>query len=249
MANLINYADRMEIDRVCLYKDTSMAEDPAPAELREHNDTMLRLLEGWHDRAFGYVYVNPNHVEVSLAEIDRCVRDGPLVGVKLFTAAKATDPRVDPIIERAAELDALIFQHSWFKVGGSPPRPGGGNRSGESTPVDVAILAERHPDVPIICGHAGADWELGLAAVRGHDNIYVGMAGYDPTAGMTEAAVQELGAKRVLYSSDASGRSFASQVAKVKGAAIPEEAKRLILGENLRRLLRPMLEAKGIEIE
>ena len=58
-------------------------------------------------------------------------------------------------------------------------------------------------------------------------------------------AVRKLGAERVIYGSDVGGRCFASQVAKVIGAEIPDSAKRLILGGNLRRLLTPILEAKG----
>jgi hypothetical protein len=60
--------------------------------------------------------------------------------------------------------------------------------------------------------------------------------------------VRELGAERVLYGSDAGGRSFASQLAKVLGAKIPESAKRLILGENLKRLLAPILKVKGVKL-
>ena len=60
-------------------------------------------------------------------------------------------------------------------------------------------------------------------------------------------AVRELGAERVIYGSDVGGRSFASQVAKVIGAEIPDSAKELILGGNLRRLLRPMLRSKGVK--
>jgi len=61
-------------------------------------------------------------------------------------------------------------------------------------------------------------------------------------------AVRELGAERVIYGSDAGGRSFASQLAKVTGAEIPEATRRLILGENLRRLLSPILKAKGHQV-
>jgi predicted TIM-barrel fold metal-dependent hydrolase len=61
-------------------------------------------------------------------------------------------------------------------------------------------------------------------------------------------AVRELGAERVIYGSDAGGRSFASQLAKVMGAEIPEAARQLILGENLRRLLAPILKAKGHQV-
>jgi predicted TIM-barrel fold metal-dependent hydrolase len=60
-------------------------------------------------------------------------------------------------------------------------------------------------------------------------------------------AVRELGAERVVYGSDVPGRGFASQLAKVQGADVPDAAKRLILGENLRRILTPILRAKGIK--
>jgi predicted TIM-barrel fold metal-dependent hydrolase len=65
---------------------------------------------------------------------------------------------------------------------------------------------------------------------------------------MTEMAVRELGPERVLFGSDAPGRSFASQLAKVYGAEIPDDAKRLILGANLKRLLTPILIDKGIKL-
>ena len=51
----------------------------------------------------------------------------------------------------------------------------------------------------------------------------------------------------MIYGSDVSGRSFASQLAKVRGADIPEAAKKLILKENLKRLLSPILRRKGIK--
>jgi predicted TIM-barrel fold metal-dependent hydrolase len=58
-------------------------------------------------------------------------------------------------------------------------------------------------------------------------------------------AVRELGAERVVYGSDAAGRSFASQLAKVFGAVVPEAAKELIFAGNLKRLLAPILRDKG----
>ena len=97
-----------------------------------------------------------------------------------------------------------------------------------------------------ICGHTGGTWELGVRAVRAQENILVDLAGSDPTNGITEMAVRELGAERVIYGSDAGGRSFASQLAKVYGARIPEEAKQRIFRDNLRELLLPILEDKGV---
>ena len=153
---------------------------------------------------------------------------------KLWVAAHADAPQLDPIVERATELKAVIFQHTWIKITG--------NLAGESTPMDLVALAKRHPTAKIICGHTGGDWEQGIRAVRAQPNISVDLGGGDPVAGITEMAVRELGPERVLYGSDAPGRSFASQLAKVHGAEIPDEAKRLILAANLKRLLTPILD-------
>lgn len=65
-------------------------------------------------------------------------------------------------------------------------------------------------------------------------------------AGLVEMAVRELGAERVIYGSDAGGRSFATQLAKVYGAEISDADKKLILGGNLRRMLAPILRRKGV---
>jgi predicted TIM-barrel fold metal-dependent hydrolase len=240
MANLMRFADRMGIDRVVIYMGFPWATDPSPDDLRSQNDQVLQALSHWHDRAFGFAYVSTKHVEASLAELDRCVRNGPMVGIKLWVAQRCSDPAIDPLITRCAELKAANFQHTWHKVNGNLP--------GESTADDMAVLATRHPATPLICGHTGGDWELGIRAIRDHANVSVDLGGSDPTAGMVEMAVRELGAERVIYGSDAGGRSFASQLAKVRSADIPEDAKALILGGNLKRMLTPILQAKGVRV-
>ncbi len=240
MVQLIKYADRMGISRLCVFMGMNWSFDPTPQDFRKQNDEALQALSHWHHRAFGFVYVNPKHVKESLAEIDRCIRDGPMVGIKLWVALRANNTELDPIIERAIELKAVVFQHTWIKITGNLP--------GESTPMDLAALAARHPRATIICGHAGGDWEQGIRAVRAQKHVAVDLGGGDPAAGVTEMAVRELGAERVIYGSDAGGRSFASQLAKVQGADISDEAKRLILGANLKRLLEPILKAKGVRL-
>jgi len=239
IAELLKYADRQGVDRLVVCMGLSFVADPSPERFRRDNDEVLRAISHSHGRAFGFVYLNPKYEEESLKELDRCVRDGPMVGVKLWIAIPCNDKRLDPIVRRAAELKAPILQHTWFKVTGNLP--------GESTPDHLAELAVRHPEATFIAGHTGGDWELGIRAIRAAKNIVADTSGGDPTTGVVEMAVRELGPERVLYGSDASGRSFASQLAKVYGADIPEPARRLILGENLRRILRPILAAKGVE--
>jgi predicted TIM-barrel fold metal-dependent hydrolase len=164
-----------------------------------------------------------------------------MVGVKLWEGTRCNAPQLDPIIDRAAELKAVIFQHTWFNLDGS-------QLYGESTPSDLAELAQRHPGVPLICGHTGGStWEWGIRAIRANPLIYADLAGSDPIAGFVEMAVREMGADRIIYGSDAGGRSLASQLAKVYGARLSDHDRKLILSGNLRRLLTPILTAKGIK--
>ena len=88
MAELVRYADRMGIARLVVFMGMRFAQDPSADDLRRQNDEVLEALAHWHDRAFGFVYLSPRHVATSLAELDRCVRDGPMVGVKLWVAGR-----------------------------------------------------------------------------------------------------------------------------------------------------------------
>ncbi len=239
IAQLMVYADRMNVDRLVFFMGWPWSTNPDPDEFRRQNDQVIQALTHWQDRAFGFAYLNPMYVEESLAEIDRCIANGPLVGIKLWVSRRCRDEEVDEIINKTAELKGVIYQHTWLKVSG--------NRETESTPEDLAKLASRHPGVPLICGHTGGDWERGIRAIQNHPNVSIGIGGSDPTAGFVEMAVRELGAERILYGSDIGGRSFSSQLAKVFGAEIPEAAKHLILGQNLKTMMTPILKSKGIQ--
>jgi predicted TIM-barrel fold metal-dependent hydrolase len=238
MELLIRFADRLGVERLLLSQGYSADRHPTPQQLREENDRVLRALRRFPDRAFGSVYLSPAYPDFSLQEFDRCVRDGPMVGIGELEADKRCNvPEMDPIVERAAAMKVPVLQHTWLKAGGNDP--------GESTPYDLVELAERYPQVQFICAHTGGDWERGIRIIRATKNVSAEMAGFDPTSGAVEMAVRELGAECVVYGSDVGGRSFASQLAKVMGADIADSAKRLILGGNLRRMLTPTLQAKG----
>jgi uncharacterized protein len=237
---LIAIADRVGVEKLCVHLGRHLGgENPPPEHFRGDNDFVLEAFRHAKGRVLGYVYLNPNYLDVSLQEFDRCVKDGPMVGVKLWVAKRCSAPELDPIVARAAKHQAVIYQHTWLKTGGNQP--------GESTPYDVVELARRHPGVRILCGHSGGNWEQGIRIIRSTPSILLEIAGSDPTSGFVEMAVRELGADRIVFGSDVAGRSFGSQLAKVTGAAIPESAKRLILRENLRGLLGPILKAKGLE--
>jgi predicted TIM-barrel fold metal-dependent hydrolase len=238
MEVVIRCADRFGIERLVLSQGFSTSLHPTEDLLREENDRVMRAVRRFPDRAYGSVYLSPSFPDFSLREFDRCVRDGPMVAIgELEIDKRCNVPEMDAIVERAVSLKAPILQHTWLKLDGNEP--------GESTPADLVELAKRHPEANFICAHTGGDWERGIRMIRDSPNISAEVAGFDPTAGVVEMAVRELGPERVVYGSDVGGRSFASQLAKVLGADIQDSAKELVLGGNLRRLFTPILRAKG----
>jgi predicted TIM-barrel fold metal-dependent hydrolase len=229
---LIQSARINNIDRLCVSSlgDRGYTNYPSPEEFTSANTHILEIMRVFPQEILGFCYVNPQHSDASLAELDRCIVDGEMAGIKLWVACKASDNLVDPIAEKAIELGAPILQHAWYKITGNLPD--------ESTPADVAELARRFADVTIIMAHMHGAGYRGILDIAPYPNILVDTSGGDPESTVVEFAVRELGAERIVFGSDAPGRSFGIQLGKVLGADISDKAKELILHGNMERILK-----------
>ena len=238
-AFLVKCMDRVGVERIIISQGYCDYKTPAPVEqVRLENERTMRAAKAFPDRIYGSVFISPALLDFSMKELDRCVRDGPMVMIGEIEAdVRCNVSEMDPIAEWAVAHEAVILQHEWLNARGNGP--------GESFTYDVVDLAKRHPKLQIVAAHLGGNWELGIRYMRRTHNVYAGLAGFDPGSGVVEMAVRELGAERVIFGSDVGGRSFSSQIAKVLSADVPDSAKELILGGNLRRLLTPMLKKKG----
>jgi predicted TIM-barrel fold metal-dependent hydrolase len=227
------------VERFCAYfhvgLGTVVTKASSPDQGREE---IVAALDRWRDRLLGVIHLNANDVPASLAALDVWSKDRRIVGVCFKSSTPGclvcTHPNFDPLVERCSELGLMIMQHTWFKAGGK-------DDPGESTPAELAILARRHPRITFISAHAGGDWERGIRAVRNCGNVLVETSGFSPTAGFIEMAVRDLGAGRIVFGGHFMSRSVGTEFGKIIGAEVSEEARRLIFGGNLRRLLAPRL--------
>ncbi|MCB1093510.1 MAG: amidohydrolase family protein [Verrucomicrobiae bacterium] len=233
-----------QFEKLCHFAHVGIGTTTDPAletRLRAQPDLILKPLEHWPDKLLGMIQLNANDVPASLDALNRWLRDGPMLGVYFPGggpgALPCSHPNFLPLVERIAELKGVIMQHTWFVTGGKPG-------PGISTPSELADLAAKFPDQAFLCAHAGGEWERGIRAVRDSPNILVETSGFDATAGFIEMAVRELGAERVVFGSHLPTRSLGTELGKVIGAEIGEPEKRLILGENYRRLLEPVMAAR-----
>jgi uncharacterized protein len=237
VADLIRVGGRLGITKFTIAMGlTPHLKSPKPAEFRQKNDDMMAALDAFPNQTIGLVFINPLHLPESLAEIDRCMKHPRVIGLKLWIACRCNDPRLDPIVERANRHHATIHQHVWDKT---TPKT-----DGESLPEDLAELAARHRKTQFIAMHSGGNWERGIRALRGSPNVSAELSGSEPVAGYIDMAVRELGDQRIIWGSDAPGRSFASQLAKVYEAELSTTARRRILAGNYRRQVERALAHK-----
>lgn len=244
---MMRFADRLGIERLITLDIGGNRTDPLASSPFEA--VQRRVLEEQKDRVSGMVRIEPSDPDRSCRKMEEWIRNGPCVGIKYAGFNQAgipcSHPNNDAIIRLARELGALIYIHTWMKIGGQPRRPGGGNLPGESTPADVVALAQRFLDVNFICGHSGGDWELGARAVRTQRNVFFEFAGSDPHSGEVDHAVRELGAERIVWGGHGPSRSYATELSKVLDADLTDAQRALIFGGNARRLAEPIFRRKG----
>ena len=126
----------------------------------------------------------------------RWIRNGPCVGIKYRTMIGWDPHAAIPDNDRRSsawlrDLNAIIYIHSWLRseaIRGDRGR----NGAGEATPMDVVQLAQRFPEVPIICGHSGGGLGTGHPRRPPQKNVYLEFAGSDPHSGAVDLAVKEL---------------------------------------------------------
>lgn len=245
------YVRRMGIERSISLEvggtlDKPLTPSPYEAEI-------LAIVERDKAHLSGITPIHPGFPDESCAKMEKLIRKGPCIGIKYVggnsTGTTCDHPNNDAIIRLAADLNATIYIHTWLKAGGTPNLPGRNNLPGENTPMHVATLAQRFPNVQMICGHSGGDWELGVRAIRPHKNVFLEFAGSDPHSGMVEYAIRQLGVDRLVWGGHGPSRSYATEVGKVLDADISRADRMKIFGGNFRKYAAAIFRKKGLKIE
>ena len=218
---LIGIADEVGFDRLFVTHVTSLFYD-----MREGNDLLGRDLTRYCDRLIGYVTI-PNH-RLGMAaceEIRRCVETYGMRGVKMYSHPESsiTESASTAILETAADLKLPVLGHF--------------------TSAECDVLMTRVPQALIVMAHAAGqpyaqgNWHLAVEVAARHPNLYLDTATSQIDNGMIEHMVRHIGPERILFGTDTPLLDPWVQRAKIEGANLNEEAKSLILGGNMQRLL------------
>ena len=197
---------------------------------RTGNDETLAFVNRHPDRFVGFAYVSPLLPDLVVPELERAVDELGLRAIKLYppyTPYPLNHPAWDRVYGFANERGLTILSHT------GPGAP--------SEPRHLGEAAPRFPNANFVAGHAGNSEPYRSQAIKvAQDcpNVYLETCSTFRTPGVIEELVDRAGPDRVLFGSDTPLMDPRPQIGKIITAAIDGEAKRLVLGENARRLLK-----------
>ncbi len=219
--DLLAAADACGVDRLFVTELNALFYN-----MSEGNDALGAILKRYPDRLIGYVSVpTPRLGRRAVDEVHRCYETYGMRGLKIYSHPEASiaEPGTVPLLEAAAQYGMPILAHT--------------------TPAECDYLMERVPQCRLLMAHMGGhpyafgDWHRAIAVAAKHPNLLLDTASSQIDNGMLERAVAEVGPEKILYGSDMPLLDPHTQKAKVTGAEISDEARRLILGGNVERLL------------
>ncbi|MFA6714076.1 MAG: amidohydrolase family protein [Victivallaceae bacterium] len=231
MENLLEAAERVGINRLCVSTPLNTP-CPKPDEFRKCNDIVFEAMKKT-DKFIGFCFVNPGYVRETLDEIQRCVVDGGMAGVKLYHHYFICDPALTPLLEKAAELKIPVLMHAG-KVMDTATRLAQPRLSNAEHFIKAAKM---FPETIFIQGHigGGGDWEWNLRMLEDSPaNIYLDTSGSVIDGGIVRKTVAALGEDRVLFATD---MAFEEGVGKILDAGLSETQMRKIFHDNISGIL------------
>lgn len=222
---MVRVMDRNGIGSMWISSSTALARD-----FVEYNRKTAAFIKAYPDRFLGYVTVNPNYHELVEQEIRECIGKLGFRAIKLHPWLQAFSvhmPIVHRIMELAAEYRVPVMFHD-----GTPPY---------SDTLQVAALADTHPDVDIILGHAGMfdSYRAAIEACNTHDNIWLCICG--TIVGDTREILRSARSDRLLFGTDYGASNRGNLVVdrlKIMEYACDDDVLReKVMWENAERLL------------
>ncbi len=207
---IVEMLDKANIDKgiiqgVDFRRTTYHPDYPREHELFVPNDYTAAEVKKYPDRLYGEAALDPlRDIRGAVLELERCVKDLNMVGLKLQPTYKhfaPNDERLDPLYEKCVELNVPLHLHTgWTPCINAPMK--------YQDPVLADDIGIKFRKLKVIIAHLGYPWtEQGICLVAKHPNFYCDMAywcGFGPEYLYEALAkLKSLNAiDRVLYGSE-----------------------------------------------
>jgi len=169
---------------------------PYLEDMRQAHDRIARFCKAHPGRFYGMASINPHfRPEDYEREAVRCMHELGFVGLKISTIGTATDPSSKDglhVFEVARALGVPVMIHT-------------GNGAPLADPVSAWNAIEQFPTVKTVLAHTGGNsmQQQAVLLAKKYDNVYLEPS-WMPSVCIA-SMIQQVGASRVMFSSDEAG--------------------------------------------
>ena len=152
---------------------TTVSDDPF-----DGNDYVAEVMNTYPDVFIGWASVDPWKGKAGVRELERCVTELGLGGLKLHPITQAFFPnnrRFYPLYEKAQQLQIPVIFHTGHTGIGAGTPGGTGLKLKYSRPIPyIDDVAADFPDLTIIGAHPSWPWQEEMLSVALHKaNVYI----------------------------------------------------------------------------
>lgn len=221
----LTMCDRFGVDVAWVFTTAGLSDPSA-----YHNDAVVRFCAADPARLLPFCTVFP-HLPGAVEELHRAVEEGGARGLKLHPWLQGFSPVGSFMDELGRALERLRIPVVFHD--GTPPN---------SSPLQIAYFAERHPEVPVVLGHGGLHdlWQEAMAAVQRVPNLWLIPSGTPPYG--LQRMLDTIGTERLVFGSDAGygGMHWQPfQLRKLRELALSPDEESAVLGGNALKLVQP----------
>lgn len=194
--------------------------------MRDQNDLVLKAVGEYPEFIKGYAFIHPKD-PLALEEIDRCLSQEGMVGVKFHSWKHGYYPDNTPSLDEIFKKIESYGVHVQMHVGTAPL----------STPYIWAEYARRFPNIRFVFTHTGY-YEFGMStieAVKDLDNVWVETSGQMDVE-VLKKSVEILGSERVCFGTDWPYKPVNIEINKFKELGFTEEQLENIFYRNAEKL-------------
>jgi uncharacterized protein len=218
---LVRVADEVGFDKICCTDLTALFYD-----MHEGNRLLYEEIRRFPDRIVGYATLHSTRFgSEAIENLARCYEVYGMKGLKVYSTPEASfaEPWTVPILEKCVEFGWPVLAHS--------------------TPAECEYLLTRVPECKLMMAHAGSqpfafgDWNRAIMVAERFRNLYLDTTSSTIDAGFVEKAVAALGPTKIIFGTDTPLLDPYMQKTRIEEARISQEARELIMGGNIQRLM------------
>jgi hypothetical protein len=188
----------------------------------------VEAVRAWPAHFKAYRGIISRHTDVGRAAEEIAANPDIYVGAKFlcdYYGVALSDKRHIPMFEFLDRNKLLCLVHTW---GGSP----------YNGVDEVRKIAERYPDIVLVCGHSFyGRWDDGIELALHCPNIFFEMTALHPLRGVVPYLVEHVGSHRLLFGTDLPWFSTYTGMGAILGEPITDDDMRNIFYRNGQRLL------------